>query len=62
MEDVLDVYEQAFDPAHPVVCFNEKSVVLYDLLAIHRWGCTGQAPAPLSQKLNELTTRPPARS
>jgi hypothetical protein len=29
MEDVLDVYEQAYDPAHPVVCFDEKSVVLH---------------------------------
>lgn len=27
MEDVLDVYEQAYDPAHPVVCFDENSVV-----------------------------------
>jgi hypothetical protein len=29
MEDVLDVYEQAYDPAHPVVCFDEKSVALH---------------------------------
>lgn len=29
MEDVLDVYEQAYDPAHPLVCFDEKSVVLH---------------------------------
>lgn len=153
MEDVLDVYEQAYDPAHPVVCFDENSVVLhadvrptlpvapgcpsgltpntnakalltcsfwwnrcaaasaslavslhtqarllveygrdrdwdlpavlpptkvrrrtaiqpaggrpssgaqcealYDLLAIYRWGCAGQSPAPLPQKLTELTT------
>ena len=29
MEEVLDVYEQAYDPAHPVVCFDEKPVVLH---------------------------------
>jgi hypothetical protein len=29
MEDVLEVYEDAYDPAHPVVCFDEKPVVLH---------------------------------
>ncbi len=23
MEDVLDVYEEPYDPPHPVVCFDE---------------------------------------
>jgi hypothetical protein len=29
MEDVLEVYEQAHDPTHPTVCFDEKPVVLH---------------------------------
>ncbi len=29
MEDILEVYEGAYDPAHPVVCFDEKPVVLH---------------------------------
>jgi transposase len=28
MEDVLDLYEQPYDPKHPVVCFDEKPVQL----------------------------------
>ena len=24
MEDVLDLYEQPYDPFHPVVCFDER--------------------------------------
>jgi len=28
MEDVLDLYEQPYDPKQPVVCFDEKSVQL----------------------------------
>jgi hypothetical protein len=28
MEDVLDLYEQAYDAKRPVVCFDEKSVQL----------------------------------
>jgi transposase len=28
MEDVLDLYEQAYDPKRPVVCFDEKPVQL----------------------------------
>ncbi len=24
MEDVLDLYEQAYDPKHPVICFDER--------------------------------------
>jgi len=28
MEDVLDLYEQEYDPAHPVVCFDEMPVQL----------------------------------
>lgn len=30
MEDVLDVYERAYDPAFPVVCFDETSKQLVD--------------------------------
>jgi hypothetical protein len=29
MEDVLDLYEEPLDPQHPVVCFDEKPVVLH---------------------------------
>ena len=29
MEDVLEVYEQPLDPAHPVVCLDEKPVTLH---------------------------------
>ena len=29
MEDILEVYEGAYDPEHPVVCFDEKPVVLH---------------------------------
>jgi hypothetical protein len=28
MEDVLDLYEEPYDPAHPVVCFDESPVQL----------------------------------
>jgi hypothetical protein len=24
MEDVLDLYEQPYDPKHPVICFDER--------------------------------------
>ena len=24
MEDVLDLYEEPYDPAHPVICFDES--------------------------------------
>ncbi len=27
MEDVLDLYEEVYDPQHPTVCFDEKLVV-----------------------------------
>jgi len=29
MEDVLDLYEEPFDPAYPTVCLDEKPVVLH---------------------------------
>jgi hypothetical protein len=29
MEDVLDLYAQPYDPARPVVCLDEKPVVLH---------------------------------
>ena len=29
MEDVLDLYEEAYDPRYPTVCLDEKPVVLY---------------------------------
>jgi hypothetical protein len=29
MEDVLDLYEEPYDPAYPTVCFDEKPVVLH---------------------------------
>ncbi len=29
MEDVLEVYERAYDPEHPVVCLDEKPVALH---------------------------------
>ena len=28
MEDVLDLYEQVYDPKRPVICFDEKPVQL----------------------------------
>ena len=28
MEDVLELYEQVYDPNRPVVCFDEKSIQL----------------------------------
>lgn len=30
MEDVLDVYEQPYDPKHPVICFDERPCQLID--------------------------------
>lgn len=30
MEDVLDVYQRPYDPAHPVVCLDEASKELHD--------------------------------
>ena len=27
MEDVLDLYEEAYDPRYPTVCLDEKPVV-----------------------------------
>lgn len=30
MEDVLEVYQQAYDPSRPVVCLDEKAVMLHD--------------------------------
>jgi hypothetical protein len=34
MEDVLDLYEQPYDPLHPVVCFDERPCqLLGDVLA-----------------------------
>ncbi len=29
MEDVLETYEKPYDPAHPVVCLDEKPVTLH---------------------------------
>ena len=29
MEDVLDLYEEEYDPQYPTVCFDEKPVVLH---------------------------------
>jgi hypothetical protein len=29
MEDVLELYEQPYDPQHPVVCLDEKSITLH---------------------------------
>ena len=29
MEDVLETYELPYDPAHPVVCLDEKPVTLH---------------------------------
>jgi hypothetical protein len=28
MEDVLDLYEEAYDPQYPTVCFDEKPLSL----------------------------------
>jgi len=30
MEDVLDLYAEAYDPRYPTVCLDEKPVVLHD--------------------------------
>lgn len=30
MEDVLDLYEEPYDPQYPTVCFDEKPVVLHE--------------------------------
>ena len=32
MEDVLDLYEQPYDPKHPVICFDERLCHNRDLL------------------------------
>ena len=29
MEDVLDLYEEEYDPRYPTVCLDEKPVVLH---------------------------------
>ena len=29
MEDVLDLYEEPYDPQYPTVCLDEKPVVLH---------------------------------
>jgi hypothetical protein len=29
MEDVLDLYAEPYDPAHPMVCLDEKPVTLH---------------------------------
>ncbi len=29
MEDVLDLYEEPYDPAYPMVCLDERPVVLH---------------------------------
>jgi hypothetical protein len=29
MEDVLDLYEEPYDPAYPTACFDEKPVILH---------------------------------
>ena len=30
MEDVLTLYEQSYDPLHPVICFDERPCQLID--------------------------------
>jgi hypothetical protein len=29
MEDVLDLYEEAYDPRYPTICFDEKLIPLH---------------------------------
>jgi hypothetical protein len=36
MEDVLDLYEQPYDPKQPVVCFDEKPVQLVEEMRVPR--------------------------
>jgi len=42
MEDVLDLYEEPYDPQYPTICFDEKPVVLH--LAARR-SAAGRGPA-----------------
>jgi len=49
MEDVLKVYERPYDPAEPVVCFDEKPVTLHD----HVRPPTPAAPGKIAKCDNE---------
>jgi hypothetical protein len=49
MEDVLKVYERPYDPAQPVVCFDEKPVTLHD----HVRPPTPAAPGRIAKCDNE---------
>lgn len=42
MEDVLDLYEQPYDPQHPTVCFDEKPLVLHADVRSSLPGAPGQ--------------------
>ena len=55
MEDVLDLYAQPYDPAYPVVCFDESPKQLIAEVRtpiparpgvrVHRWGIGPRGPA-----------------
>ena len=43
MEDVLELYEQPYDPSHPVVCFDEMPVQLVGETRVPQPGAPGRA-------------------
>ncbi len=44
MEDVLDVYERAYDPKYPVVCMDEQPTQLIEETKVPLPGAPGRAP------------------
>ena len=61
MEDVLAVYERAYDPRFPVVCFDERPCVLHGqpvapLLPVPAQPARGEQPAKAGRPRRESST------
>jgi len=61
MEDVLAVYERAYDPRFPVVCFGERPCVLHGqpiapLLPVPAQPARGEQPAKAGRPRRESST------
>jgi hypothetical protein len=61
MEDVLAVYERAYDPQFPVVCFDERPCVLHGqpvepLLPVPAQPAQGERPAKVGRPRRESST------
>jgi hypothetical protein len=54
MDDVLATYERPYDPAEPVVCFDEKPVVLRDDAY---WTTPSAAPGQIKRRDHEYVRR-----